>query len=109
MSIFYSKMSASLVFCLTHRCGWAVKKHVGRHAITFFCGKRDSMSTPCNIQMVAYLKKNKRQNQVQEKIFVEGLHLTYAYKMLFDTVIVDKRGKKIELPWLTNYLRTVDE
>jgi len=105
MSIFYPKMTASLVFCLTHRYGWVVKKRVGGHLVKSFCDKQALDIKPCNIQFVAYLKKNNRQGKVKEKIFVEGLHLTYAYKMLFDTVIVDKKGNEIELPWVTNYLR----
>lgn len=100
-------MSATLLFCQEHKYGWAVKKHLHRRPIQSFCDRKNVTNvTECRIHIVAHLRKGK--GKVKEKIFLEGLHLTYAYKLLFDTIIADKKGNSVDVPWLTHYLQTFD-
>lgn len=98
-------MSVILVFCQQHLRGWAVKTHK-RGCATKLCCENVNGDEVCRVNAVIRLTPV-RKGEVKEKVYVDGFELTYAYKILFNTVTVDKQGNEVHIPWLTDYLQQV--
>lgn len=94
-------MSVILVFCQQHKRGWAVKTHKRSCITKLRCQTIDDKL--CRVSAIARLTIN-RKGKVKEEIYVDGFELTYTHKILFNTIIVDKHGKEINIPWLKDYL-----